>query len=47
VSCVNQNRIEQGKHSASVATIDKLDKALAAGEAKQPKGRVAKRKAQR
>lgn len=29
------NRIEQGKHSASVATIDKLDKALKAGEAKQ------------
>lgn len=29
------NRIEQGKHSASVATIEKLDKALKAGETKQ------------
>jgi ribosome-binding protein aMBF1 (putative translation factor) len=29
------NRIERGKHSASVATIDKLDKALKAGEPKQ------------
>jgi ribosome-binding protein aMBF1 (putative translation factor) len=31
------NRIEQGKHSASVATIDKLDRALKAGEAKADK----------
>lgn len=29
------NRIEQGRHSASVATIEKLDNALKAGEAKQ------------
>jgi ribosome-binding protein aMBF1 (putative translation factor) len=29
------HRIERGKHSASVATIDKLDKALKAGEARQ------------
>ena len=26
------NRIEQGKHSASISTIDKLDRALKAGE---------------
>lgn len=40
------NRIEQGKHSASVATIDKLDRALKAGESKQEasrgKGRAAR-----
>ncbi|HEX5500378.1 MAG TPA: helix-turn-helix transcriptional regulator, partial [Thermomicrobiales bacterium] len=40
------NRIEQGKHSASVSTIDKLDSALKAGEtavgrAAQPVGRSA------
>ncbi|HEX7447069.1 MAG TPA: helix-turn-helix transcriptional regulator [Pirellulales bacterium] len=40
------NRIEQGKHSASVATIDKLDKALKAGEAKA-KQRMARRKGQK
>lgn len=39
------NRIEQGKHSASAATIDKLDRALKAGEAK-PKAAV-RRKGQR
>jgi ribosome-binding protein aMBF1 (putative translation factor) len=34
------NRIEQGKHSASVATIDKLDKALKAGETKAARGKA-------
>ena len=42
------NRIEQGKHSASVATIDKLDQALKDGEAKQKalrgKGKATKQK---
>ncbi len=33
------NRIEQGKHSASVSTIDKLDRALKAGEAAANTGR--------
>lgn len=31
------NRIEQGKHAPSVSTIDKLDRALQAGEAKPKK----------
>ncbi|HQU43097.1 MAG TPA: helix-turn-helix transcriptional regulator [Pirellulales bacterium] len=39
------NRIEQGKHSASVATIDKLDKALKVGEAKTQTARRGKGKA--
>jgi ribosome-binding protein aMBF1 (putative translation factor) len=34
------NRIEQGKHSASVATLDKLDRALKAGEAKAARGKA-------
>ncbi|MGH7138879.1 MAG: helix-turn-helix transcriptional regulator [Pirellulales bacterium] len=33
------NRIEQGKHAASVPTIDKLDRALKAGEAKAARGK--------
>jgi len=33
------NRIEQGKHSASVPTIDKLDRALKDGEAKTGLGK--------
>jgi DNA-binding XRE family transcriptional regulator len=35
------NRLEQGKHSASVTTVEKLDRALKKGEAKgaAPRGR--------
>jgi hypothetical protein len=31
------NRIEQGKHSPSVATVEKIDRALTAAEAAEPK----------
>lgn len=40
------NRIEQGKHSASVATIDKLDKALKGGETKAARGKAKSNKLQ-
>ncbi len=32
------NRLEQGKHSASIATIDKLDRALRRAESKHREG---------
>jgi ribosome-binding protein aMBF1 (putative translation factor) len=30
------NRLEQGKHSPSIATVDKLDRALTKAESEQP-----------
>jgi transcriptional regulator with XRE-family HTH domain len=30
------NRLEQGKHSPSIATVDKLDRALGRAEREQP-----------
>lgn len=36
------NRLERGKHSPNVATVDKLSRALRAGEAKQNAKRVRK-----
>lgn len=40
------NRLERGKHSPNVATVDKLSRALRAGEAKAQRGKTmaAKRK---
>lgn len=40
------NRLEHGTHSPNVATVDKLSRALRAGETK-PKPRMARRKGQR
>ncbi|HVA48825.1 MAG TPA: helix-turn-helix transcriptional regulator [Pirellulales bacterium] len=39
------NRLEHGKHSPNVATVDKLSRALRAGEAKQAKAARGKEKA--
>lgn len=37
------SRLELAKHTASVATIDRLDRALKAAEAKQAKGKASRK----